>query len=91
MVVGADPLARTLVPQPDPALCFVLVRHRRRRPAGDETGAKPMVIWHGALGTEVGFCLVRESPLASWTRDSGAPLIAPRAGDGSGARFLEFL
>ena len=33
MVVGADPLARTLVPQPDPALCFVL---------GD--AAEPMII-----------------------------------------------
>ena len=32
-MVGADPLARTLVPQPDPALCFVL---------GD--AAEPMII-----------------------------------------------
>jgi hypothetical protein len=31
------------------------------------------------------------SPFVSWTQDSGAPPIAPRAGDGSGARSLEFV
>jgi transposase len=42
-------------------------------------------------GRGVRFSLVRMSPCFSRTRDSRAPLIAPRVGDGSGARFLEFL
>jgi hypothetical protein len=49
-----------------------------------------MVTWRGALGTEVGFSLVRMSPCFSRTRDPRAPLIAPRVGDGPGARFLDF-
>jgi hypothetical protein len=38
-----------------------LVRHRRCRPARDETGARSMVTWRGALGIEVGFSLVRQA------------------------------
>jgi hypothetical protein len=34
-----------------------------RRPARDETSGESMIIWRGALGTEVGFCLVRKARL----------------------------
>ena len=43
---------------------FVLVTHRlRRRPAMEETGGGVDSIRDSALGTEVGFCLVREARL----------------------------
>jgi hypothetical protein len=49
-----------------------------------------MVALASATGTEVGCSMVRESPSVSRTGDAGAPRSAPCAGNGSGARFLEF-
>jgi ABC-type multidrug transport system fused ATPase/permease subunit len=68
----------------------LLVPHRLRRPAGHETRGRLMVASPSATGTEVGCSMVRESPSVSRTRNAGAPRSAPWAGDGSGARFLEF-
>src|SRR5207245_1866642 len=66
-----------------------LVPHRRCRPAGHETRGE-VIRWHRAAGDEVGVILVHLSPSVSRTRDSRAPLSAPWAEDGPGARFLEF-
>src|SRR5215469_7820679 len=64
--------------------------HRLRRPRGRETRGRLMVASLSATGAEVGCSMVRESPSVSRTRNAGAPRSAPWAGDGSGARFLEF-
>jgi hypothetical protein len=53
--------------------CFLVIaswdRRLDRRPALDEAfgPADEAVFWR-AVGAEVGFSLVRESPVASWTR-----------------------
>jgi len=47
---------------------FILVPHRRCRPAGDETGGGA-VDWFCAIGTEVVRSLVRMSPYFSRTRN----------------------
>src|SRR6516225_3159906 len=69
---------------------FLLVPHRLRRPARHETRGMSMVASPSATGTEVGCSMVRESPSVSRTRNAGAPRNAPWAGNGSGARLLEF-
>ena len=48
---------------------LLLVSHRRCRPAGDETGIVVNLDWSCVIGTEVGFSLVRVSPLFSRTRN----------------------
>jgi len=61
---------------------FFLVPHRRRRPAGDETGAKSMVTWHGAFGTEVGLSLVRKARVPVGPGAPEHPRLSPRVGNG---------
>jgi hypothetical protein len=52
---------------------------------------KHLLDCHRVVGTEVGFRLVRCSPLNSWTRGSlEHTSLSPRVVIGPGARFLEF-
>src|SRR5258708_38868818 len=62
-----------------------------RRPAWDETflAGSGAVFWE-AVGKEVGFSLVRESPVASWTRVAWMTHTGAEGQYCPGARFLGF-
>ena len=63
----------------------------RRRPALDETfRAEASGVFWGAVGKEVGFSLVRESPVASWTRVAWMTHTGAEGQYCPGARFLGF-
>ena len=63
----------------------------RSRPGLDETvRSESDGVFLRAAGKEVGFSLVRESPVASWTRVAWITLIGADGQSCPGARFLGF-
>ena len=63
----------------------------RSRPALNETfRSEAGAVFLGAVGKEVGFSLVRESPVASWTRVGWITLTGADGLQCPGARFLGF-
>src|SRR6266702_1498732 len=64
---------------------------RQSRRALDETvGAWASAVFCGAVGKEVDYSLVRESPVASWTRVAWISHTGAEGLHGPGARFLAF-
>jgi hypothetical protein len=64
-------------------------RTGRRPTSVDETG-RAVRQYSGAVGIEVGFCLVRGSPVASWTRSGSMTSTGATGRYAPGARLLGF-